>query len=182
MIDLFHARSANFDSPIEMLELCHEKVRRFAKLTQRLGRHMQKSGVDAAAREAAESVLRYFTIAAPLHHQDEEDDLFPALRALSVEQLGMVEHQALHHNLQQLETEHERLTVLWEQVAAWLQALCQHHVTPPPACLDDFAFTYIAHADREEKLIYPHAKALDTDSMRTIGQRMAARRTLTQVK
>jgi len=180
--DFFNARSASFDSPIEMLKLCHEKIRRFARLTQRLGRHMEKSSIDAAAQEAAELVLRYFTVAAPLHHQDEEDDLFPALRNLSVESLGAMEHQALHRNLQALEAEHNQLTSLWNEVAVWLKALCQHTVTPPPPCLNIFAVTYTAHADREEKLIYPYAKALKLDTLRQIGQRMAERRILTQVK
>ena len=182
MNDLFHTRSASFDSPIEMMKLCHEKVRRFARLTQRLGRHMEKSSIDAAAKEAAESVLRYFTIAAPLHHEDEEDDLFPALRNLSIERLGVTEHEVLHRNLQELEAEHVQLTALWHQIATWLNALLQDIATPPPQCLNTFAITYTAHADREEKYIYPYAEALAPVTLNRIGQRMAKRRTLTQVK
>lgn len=37
---------------------------------------------DVQAQAAAAQILRYFNVAAPLHHQDEDEDLFPALLAL----------------------------------------------------------------------------------------------------
>ena len=46
---------------------------------RRLVPHVAAHGVDRAASEAAQAVLRYFDLAAPDHHADEEQDLFPAL-------------------------------------------------------------------------------------------------------
>ena len=57
---------------IEMLMACHEKVRHFAKLADRIAAHITEHGADPQAREAAKSVMRYFDIAAPLHHADED--------------------------------------------------------------------------------------------------------------
>lgn len=60
-----------------MLEACHERVQRTLGLLGRLREHVRKQGVDNDARQAARDVLRYFDIAAPLHHQDEELHVFP---------------------------------------------------------------------------------------------------------
>ena len=73
--------SAGFDQPFEMLGACHERVQRTLDLLQRLQTYLAEQGVDDSARQAARDVLRYFDIAAPLHHQDEERHVFPPLLA-----------------------------------------------------------------------------------------------------
>src|SRR5689334_2494815 len=72
---------AGFDQPFEMLHACHERVRRSLRLLQRLVAHAQVHGADAQVREAAADVLRYFDLAAPAHHEDEERHLVPRLQA-----------------------------------------------------------------------------------------------------
>ncbi len=176
MTDFFSLHSAGFDSPIELLEACHEKIRRFATLTQRIAHHIEKKGIDRKAQEAAESVLRYFTIAAPLHHQDEEDDLFPALMHLSPATLGEESYKNLNITIQELETEHVALGVLWSEIENWLRDIVENKPGTTPMCLDEFATKYMHHADREEKSIYPHAQFLPPETLRTIGMNMALRR------
>lgn len=176
MTDFFSPHSAGFDSPIELLEACHEKVRRFAKLAQRIALHIEKSGVDSRAQEAAESVLRYFTLAAPLHHQDEEEDLFPALKNLSHPTLGKEQIEKLNSTIQELESEHVTLGLLWSEIEKWLKDIVENKQHLAPACLDVFAAQYIDHADREEKTIYPYAQLLAEETLRTIGMNMAQRR------
>ena len=73
---------AELESPFEMLQACHERVDRMLMLLAKLQRHLGHTGCDDAARRAAGDVLRYFDVAAPLHHQDEELHVFPALMAL----------------------------------------------------------------------------------------------------
>ncbi|RYY71287.1 MAG: hemerythrin domain-containing protein, partial [Comamonadaceae bacterium] len=70
-----------FEQPFEMLEACHERVQRSLQLLARLCAHVRSQGGDDSAREAARDVLRYFDIAAPLHHEDEELHVFPPLLA-----------------------------------------------------------------------------------------------------
>src|SRR5688572_25382640 len=60
--------SVGFDQPFEMLAACHARMDRSLDLLGRLGRHLHDQGCDAQARSAATDVLRYFDIAAPLHH------------------------------------------------------------------------------------------------------------------
>lgn len=176
MTDFFTPHGAGFDSPIELLEACHEKVRRFAKLAQRIAQHIEKTGIDRKAQEAAESVLRYFTIAAPLHHQDEEDDLFPALKNLTMETLGEEQFKKLNITIQELESEHDALGLLWSEIEKWLHNIMANKPCTAPKSLDEFAAKYIDHADREEQSIYPHAQLLSHDTLRIIGVKMSERR------
>lgn len=65
--------------PVEMLLECHERIRRFSALAVKL------ATVDAPPEEISEvasRVHRYFTVALPLHVQDEELSIRPRLLAL----------------------------------------------------------------------------------------------------
>lgn len=169
MRPLLQPVAPRIDDPIELLLACHEKVRRFAGLTVKLRDHLASKGPDSQAQEAAQSILRYFNIAAPLHHDDEEQDLFPALR-----QLG---HKGLNVSMAELEAEHTELAMLWQSLAPWLEATS--HGTPhaPPATVDVFALRYPAHAQREEDEVYPFASQLAPTQIRQISAAMVARRT-----
>src|SRR5262245_29342125 len=93
--------AATFDQPFEMLSACHDRVRRSLSLLQRLVEHVQGHGADQRAREAARDVLRYFNVAAPAHHEDEERHVVPALRAsgdpeaIAAAQKLLDEHEAI---------------------------------------------------------------------------------------
>jgi hypothetical protein len=59
------APSAGFEAPFEILAACHERVERMLALIQRLQQHLQDTGCDDSARQAARDVMRYFDLAAP---------------------------------------------------------------------------------------------------------------------
>ncbi|MEK9803656.1 MAG: hemerythrin domain-containing protein, partial [Curvibacter sp.] len=77
----FDSPAAGFEQPYDMLTACHERVQRTLALLERLIAHVDRHGHDTQSRSAAADVLRYFDLAAPLHHQDEELHVFPALLA-----------------------------------------------------------------------------------------------------
>ena len=87
---------ATFDRPVSILLSCHDKVRHFAGLMLKLEAHLagqrQQPGGPATAspdaRHAAGLVRRYFEVAAPLHHQDEELHVLPRLRAQGLAELA----------------------------------------------------------------------------------------------
>ncbi len=153
---------------MEMLHACHDKVRHFAQLTARLATHVAQHGADRQAQDAAQSVLRYFDLAAPLHHEDEEADLFPALRALG--------DRELNARIDALEAEHAELAAVWQTTRSWLTRIHAGEAEPPPVEANHFAQAYPAHADREEQDIYPHANRLPAPLLREIGTKMAQRR------
>ena len=67
------------DEPLEMLEACHERIEAQLKTLERLAAYLPEHGADVQARQAASAILRYFELAGPNHHEDEEHDLFPVL-------------------------------------------------------------------------------------------------------
>ena len=156
-----------------MLEACHERVQRTLGLLGRLREHVRQQGVDHDARQAARDVLRYFDIAAPLHHQDEELHVFPLLLAEATPEV-----RALVTRLQQ---DHVAMTADWAAARAGLQALLHENATgftpQDEAALDRFAMRYDAHIAAEEGVAYPAAAALlPPAALAAMGREMAARR------
>ncbi|WP_373974217.1 hemerythrin domain-containing protein [Chitinibacter sp. SCUT-21] len=170
MLNPFATESVTFDTPVAMLMACHERVRHYAALTETLVQHVAQHGADAAAIAGAQSILRYFDVAAPLHHQDEDEDLFPALL-----QVGSPE---LKQTIAAIMAEHAELSALWSQVRAALLSLVAGNDNELTAELaHQFAERYRAHARREDVDIYPYAKALlDVAHLQALGRKMAARR------
>jgi hypothetical protein len=162
--------TATFEDPRAILLACHEKLRYFSRLTARLGAHVASNGADTAASHTAKGILRYFDFAAPLHHDDEELDLFPALRALCNPMLNVA--------INELEAEHEDLAELWESVRLWLDAIAHGETAEPPAILGMFCRRYVIHAGAEETEIYAAMVDLPAEVMAAIGRSMCVRRGL----
>lgn len=164
--------SAGFDEPFGMLHACHGRVERTLALLLRLGAHLAEQGCDVQACEAAADVQRYFDVAAPLHHGDEELHVFPVLRAAGQAALA----DTLH-------AEHEQMEQLWIPIRADLQAVQLWQMSDGPALADarrrwaDFAALYISHIRAEETQAYPEAHArLGLTEQAAMGRDMARRR------
>ncbi|HEU6454096.1 MAG TPA: hemerythrin domain-containing protein [Roseateles sp.] len=157
------------ERPLELLYACHEKVRRFTTLAVRLAEHVDAHGTDAEAQEAATGILRYFEQALPLHHIDEEVDVFPALRGLHDVQL--------ERSINALSAEHLRLDTQWEAISPWLRRIAAAAAPgQTPAGLADFAAAYAAHTEREEREVFAAITRLPEIVVNSIGARMRARR------
>lgn len=170
----FNAPSVGFEQPFAMLEACHERVQRTLALLQRLRAHVLEHGADVPAQQAARDVLRYFDIAAPLHHEDEELHVFPPLLAQ--------EHDApLVTLVRQLQRDHVRMAERWATARGPLQAMADGQLpafsAEHEAALDGFAECYADHLRHEDDSIYPAARALlDPGAQSAMGQEMARRR------
>ncbi|MEN9656596.1 MAG: hypothetical protein RL571_61 [Pseudomonadota bacterium] len=167
---LFSSESVTFETPVAMLTACHDRVRQYAALTHKLALHLLKNGADTNAQEAATNILRYFDIAAPLHHDDEDIDLFPLLS-----QYGQPELQSI---IAATSAEHVTLGLLWQKVRSYLVPLAAGKGGALPLALaEEFANRYPAHAQLEEAAIYPYAaQLLDAATLAAIGKKMASRR------
>ncbi|MEJ2793105.1 hemerythrin domain-containing protein [Iodobacter sp. LRB] len=170
-MSLFSAETVTFETPITMLMACHDRVRQYAVLTLKLAQYLQQAAPDSKAQDAAASILRYFDVAAPLHHDDEDFDLFPLLS-----QYGDAELKAI---IASTSAEHDALGLLWQEVRSYLIPLAAGQGGSLPLALaSEFAERYPAHADLEEDRIYPSAELLlDAPTLATMGQNMANRRT-----
>jgi hemerythrin-like domain-containing protein len=174
---LHAAPAAGFDDPFAMLEGCHERVARMLGLLGRLETHLREQGADVQARQAAADVLRYFDIAAPAHHEDEERHVLPELRAD-----GRPEWLAL---AARLHDEHERMSTAWGALRPALAALAEGRWPDTGAAQQDeafdrwraFAALYDGHIEAEHGVAFPAAAArLDAGRRAAMGAEMAARR------
>lgn len=169
----FSAPSVGFEQPFAMLEACHERVLRTLALLERLQNHVCEKGADESARQAALDVLRYFDIAAPLHHEDEELHVFPPLLAH-----GTPELQALVQRLQQ---DHVHMVADWAAARIPLRALARGEIqlfAPEEESLfARFVQRYAAHIQGEEGQAYPAAMGLvEPHAQEQMGREMAHRR------
>jgi hemerythrin-like domain-containing protein len=168
-ISLHPAPSAGFDEPFEMLLACHERVERLLGLLERLAMHLAKAGADEQARQAATDVLRYFDLAGPAHHEDEERHVFPALRALGEPMLDTL--------VDRLQRDHVAMAESWAVLRLSLQAVAGGALPEPEPDWPAFATLYRDHIAVEEAAAYPAARlALDDATQRAMGHEMAQRR------
>ncbi len=170
---LQHDIAAGFDAPLELLQACHGRLEQQCATLERLLYHIGRHGGGAAAGRAAAGILKYFRQAAPLHHQDEEENLFPLLFArLDREHAALADLPAL------LKTQHRALDALWTQLEGDLETLAHGQGARLPAALvEDFIVRNRAHLDLENSRILPAARRLLTAAdLAEFGEAMRVRR------
>lgn len=169
--------AAGLEAPFEMLAACHERVERMLALQARLQQHLLDKGCDEAARQAARDVMRYFDMAAPLHHQDEELHVFPALLA------GL--DATLRELAGRLINDHRQMEAAWIPARRVLQAIADSRpeadwcaLTPAQAdALNQFAALYEQHLADENGVAYPAAQAaLPPQAVQAMSEDMMQRR------
>jgi hemerythrin-like domain-containing protein len=169
------ARAPSFDDPLEMIQACHEKILRQCDTLRKLGPHLDEHGCDEAAQQAAQGILRYFDTAGMFHHQDEELDLFPTLRAC--ENTDQAHLQAL---LERLLAEHIVMMSAWNELRVVLLTLAGGTGTLLNAELSErFIGYHTAHIEIEEAELIPlAARTLSMQQLEPMGKRMAQRRVI----
>jgi pyridoxamine 5'-phosphate oxidase len=171
MTDLF-TDNASFDAPLDVLHACHGRIRRQLGTLERLARHLPVAGSDADARAAARAILKYFDGAAPNHHADEEQSLFPRLVAAASSPAAAL--------VDTLARQHEELAAMWLRLRPDLAAVAAGaRSVLTPALVRRVRAAYFDHIDREETELLPlAAERLDAATLATIGAEMAHRRGL----
>ncbi|MGM9480442.1 hemerythrin domain-containing protein [Roseateles sp. NT4] len=167
-LDTLHSGPAvGFDEPFEMLAACHDRIRRSLDLLRRLDAHVDRHGANAQAREAAADVLRYFDLAGPKHHEDEERHVLPRLRNAGLAAMA-----------DRLEAEHRELEGLWSQLREPLLSWTRHEPgVIGPTMLKRFLTLYETHLALEDQEAFAAARdGLDEPSLARMGEEMASRR------
>jgi hemerythrin-like domain-containing protein len=166
--------AVGFEQPFEMLQACHERVQRSLDLLGRIVEHVDAHGHDDQSRSAAGDVLRYFDMAGPHHHEDEERHVFPPLS-------NHPDHR-VRQAVTTLQDEHVRMHALWQRLravlVAWRDTEPAPEITPGDRTLvAEFAALYAGHISLEETVVYPAAQVvLDANALDPMGREMAARR------
>lgn len=159
---------ASWDEPIEMLYACHSKVKSFCRQLQLLPDYLAKHGVNQAVKNDVQQIIHYFNQAAPLHHDDEEKDFFPALLK------SVPQAQA---EVDELESQHIDLHRNWDLLFAQLEALLKEEIRQIDGDLiQRFVAGYDKHIAIEEPLFELGRQHLSESELASMGQVMAERR------
>lgn len=169
MLKIPNLPTPSFDEPVALLRACHMKMLLNATTLEKLATHIQSNGVDDQAIDAASNIRRYFNEAAPLHHQDEEKDLFPLLLTLAPELKGTI---------CELNSEHQDLEESWQvldELLADLNAI--EDIDAFAELAQAFGQAYRDHIKEEEaEILMPIDGKLNEQQLAQLGKAMAARR------
>ena len=158
-----------FDEPIALLRACHNKIIAHCELIEQIVATLQGDSGDFDSRAAARQAINYFSRSARLHHEDEEQNLFPLLNRQSLKLADLVNS---------LKQEHRTLDELWQAIEPELRRM------PEPADPDAFIAAATAfcklnreHVIRENTDFLPVAQSsLSNQQIRDLGRAMAQRR------
>ena len=164
-----HDNLPGFDEPLALLRACHKNILAHCDRLEALVVHIEAQGIDDEARKAARDVARYFSTSAPLHHRDEEEDLFPRLNRQSLKIAELI---------RDLKQEHARLDQLWEIIVIELKKLPDEQFSDDFLQANrDFCTLSRQHVNRENMEFLPMAaSSLSQLELADIGESMAARR------
>lgn len=171
---LHAAPASGLDQPFEMLGACHERVSRMLGLLGRLRAHLATHGADEQAAGAAGDVMRYFDLAAPNHHDDEERHVLPLLRAGGQDALA-----------DRLHADHQAMAAAWARLRVDLARVVARDGEPVDLAgldgrADAFAALYHDHIPLEDKLAFPWARERMTpEALQAMSRDMAERRGVT---
>ncbi len=175
MVESLIPVAPGLETPLEMLEACHERVEAQLQTLGRLVVWLPGHGADEQARKAAVNVMRYFDVAAVNHHMDEEEDLIPVLRkratgAQAAEVLPLLDWVLEDHQL---------LFGAWSRMRQKLERIARGEaVSLRAAEVEGFASAYRQHIAREEAELIPWARRLlgEEDIARMSATMIARRR------
>jgi hemerythrin-like domain-containing protein len=168
------SRHAGFDDPLEVMQGLHLRLEQRAALLDRLAEHVRHHGSDADARATAGHVMRCFDEDCPMHHDDEEVDLFPMLRAAT----PAAERARVEGLIAALVAQHRDMHAVYDALRPQLAAVVDGRLGAiDQALVDRLHSLCVAHVEHEEVELFPFARAhLDAAALERLGRAMAARR------
>lgn len=167
-MNLFNTPSVTFAQPIDMLYACHDKVRRFCSQVNMLPDYIAENGRNDVVLQATRQISQYFNVAAPLHHEDEEENFFPLLLQYAPQ---------AQESIDELLRQHESLHANWSAVAeefARLEEDADYQLNTE--VLQRFTAGYDMHLGIEEPLFEMGKTFIPKEKLTEIGEIMAARR------
>jgi hemerythrin-like domain-containing protein len=172
------AIESDYTNPLGMLSDCHRRIEGFLNLLVVVTDQMAGAKLGAEERQALETALRYFREAAPKHTRDEEESLFPRLRALQnpVAQAAFSTLDNLHEDHEIADLAHQEVEALCQQ---WLtdEALGKEDCDRLRDLLERLKRIYESHIAVEDTQVFPLAeKLLEASAIQAIAAEMAARR------
>lgn len=166
---------AGFDDPIGMLHDCHRRIEHFLNIVCVVVNRAQNRALTGEETDAIQAALHYFRTGGPRHNADEEESLFPRMRAAGatdqLEKIGGLEHD--HRDAEETHAKVDSLYSAWI-AAGNLPPVQQAELAAATAKLKQL---YQQHIELEENVIFPSAaKMLHADAINAMGQEFRDRR------
>jgi hemerythrin-like domain-containing protein len=168
---------STFADPVGLLTDCHRRIERFLGVLVQVS--AQTEPLTKEQRTSLETALHYFREAAPKHTADEEESLFPRLRASERPELKPVLQK-----LDALEGDHDQADRIHAEIDRLGQAWLTEGSLPAPGRLlfselaTRLTDLYRSHIALEEGELFPAAAVLPPSDREAMGREMAARRGL----
>ncbi len=166
---------SGFDDPIGMLTDCHRRIEHFLNIIVVVVGRAQSRALSEEEKEAIHASLQYFRMGGQRHTADEEQSLFPRMRA----ELGA----GTLEELERLEDDHAEAADLHAAVEdlylKWISEGALNEVDTRQLVSDTQSLKqlYEAHIQVEEKLVFPRAaQMLKSETVQAIGREFRARR------
>lgn len=167
-----------FDAPLGLLSDCHRRIERFLEVLVKIADARRGAQLSPPDRDAFAAALHYFRTAAPRHSADEEESLFPRLRASTdpTAREALARLDALEADHRAAEDHHDAVNLLGER---WLRlgglrAGDARRLREHLAALERLYRRHIGIEDRE---LFPAAeRTLNASDLEAVGREMAARR------
>lgn len=177
-VTIGNTKEHGFDQPLGLLSDCHRRVEMFLGALVRVAEEGRGGPLTETQREAVAKALKYFREAAPKHTADEEESLFPRMRAL-----GSTEVDATLDQVAALENQHRRAEELHAESDALFREWYYEGRLPVAketrlrAVMAELGRIYAEHIRVEDEIVFPLAgRTLDRDAQAAVGREMATRR------
>lgn len=165
---------SGFDDPIGMLKDCHRRIESFLGILCVVVERAQGRSLSGEERDAVQAALHYFRVGGQRHTADEEESLFPRLRASAAGSL---------QELGRLEGDHREANDLHKSVARLYSTWIASGELDPEETLrllsatEQLKHLYAMHIQIEESIVFAQAlEVLDSRTIAAIGSEFRIRR------
>jgi hemerythrin-like domain-containing protein len=167
---------SGFDDPIGMLKDCHRRIEQFLQILCLVVDRAPGRALTEEEAAAVRSALTYFKVGGQRHTADEEESLFPRMRAEEKTAGAVRELDALETQHREADDLHLAVDKLYSR---WVEGkpLGAEDEERLRAATHRLKLLYEGHIKVEESLVFPRAaEGLDQDAIAEIGNEFRARR------
>jgi len=167
---------AGLDDPIGMLKDCHRRIEQFLHVLCLVVERAPGRPLTEEEANAVRSALNYFRVGGQRHTADEEESLFPRMRAEQATASALSEIEALEADHRAADDLHAAVEKLY---ASWLEgrALSAEELQQLRAATERLKQLYEGHIQIEENLVFPRAaEGLAGAALAQIGNEFRERR------
>jgi len=175
-VQIGQKKESDFSYPLGLLSDCHRRIERFLDVLIQICKKRNGGTIPADERSSLETALIYFRNSAPRHTADEEESLFPRMRASEAAQAAL-------DCLAQIEGDHEKAAHDHEIVDSlgtkWLSdgTISTIDARDMTLALTRLSTLYARHIAIEDTEVFPLAgRILNSVELAGVGEEMARRR------